>query len=271
MSGSAALFVKQQLRTRQDMLVLGQILNDAMQDYIEVRMVARSPSRFLVSFSDSCPAFVCPSLTPEYNAIHMLQKEGANYEPLEVERMEQSTVDVFRTVKQFVGYEEAEEPMASPQLAPLSPPPHDPEVARLEEEVHVASERIQKLRVDMQAAIEDRVKEKILAKLPSARDGPNDGEGEVDVEMPALAKAVDAEALKQKLADATAKMPGLKAKLDDVYEKMVKIIESVEDEGGMAAGTGDAPNTAERALRRLYDEPQTLDDTIDLKRATGRG
>lgn len=71
MSGSAALFVKQQLRTRQDMLVLGQILNDAMQDYIEVRMVARSPSRFLVSFSDSCPAFVCPSLTPEYNAIHM--------------------------------------------------------------------------------------------------------------------------------------------------------------------------------------------------------
>ena len=271
MSGSAALFVKQQLRTRQDMLVLGQILNDAMQDYIEVRMVARSPSRFLVSFSDSCPAFVCPSLTPEYNAIHMLQKEGANYEPLEVERMEQSTVDVFRTVKQFVGYEEAEEPMASPQLAPLSPPPYDPEVARLEEEVHVASERIQKLRVDMQAAIEDRVKEKILAKLPSARDGPNDGEGEGDVEMPALAKAVDAESLKQKLADAAAKMPGLKAKLDDVYEKMVKIIESVEDEGGMAAGTGDAPNTAERALRRLYDEPQTLDDTIDLKRATGRG
>ncbi|MEJ6654378.1 MAG: hypothetical protein QNL55_08450 [Euryarchaeota archaeon] len=46
--------------------------------------------------------------------------------------------------------------MASPQLAPLSPPPFDPEVARLEEEVRVASERIQKLRVDMQGAIEDK-------------------------------------------------------------------------------------------------------------------
>ena len=185
--------------------------------------------------------------------------------------MEQSTVDVFRTVKQFVGYnEEADEPMASPQLAPLSPPPFDSEVARLEEEVRVASERIQKLRVDMQAAVEEKVKEKILAKLPSAGDGSNDGEGNVSAEMPALPTGVDTEALKQKLADAAAKMPGLKAKLDDVYEKMVKIIESVEDEGGMAAATGDAPNTAERALRRLYDEPQTLDDTVDLKSATGR-
>lgn len=184
--------------------------------------------------------------------------------------MEQSTVDVFRTVKQFVGYsEEADEPMASPQLAPLSPPPFDPEVARLEEEVRVASERIQKLRVDMQAAIEDKVKEKILAKLPSAGDGSKDEMEEVDAEMPALPKGVDAEALKQKLADAAARMPGLKAKLDDVYEKMVKIIVSVEDEGDMAGATGDAPNTAERALRRLYDEPRTLDDTVDLKNVSG--
>ena len=185
--------------------------------------------------------------------------------------MEQSTVDVFRTVKQFVGYnDEVDEPMASPQLAPLSPPPFDPEVARLEEEVRVASERIQKLRVDMQGAIEDKVKEKILAKLPSAGDGSKDGEGEVGAEMPALPKGVDAEMLKQKLADAAAKMPGLKAKLDDVYEKMVKIIASVEDDGGVASATGDAPNTAERALRRLYDEPQTLDDTVDLRTVAGR-
>ena len=87
--------------------------------------------------------------------------------------------------------------------------------------------------------------------------------------MPALPKGVDAEALKQKLADAAARMPGLKAKLDDVYEKMVKIIVSVEDEGDMAGATGDAPNTAERALRRLYDEPRTLDDTVDLKNVSG--
>ena len=40
MDSSAALFVKQQLKTRQDMLVLGQLLNDAMADYIEVRQTS---------------------------------------------------------------------------------------------------------------------------------------------------------------------------------------------------------------------------------------
>ena len=196
-----------------------------------------------------------------------MQKEGPNYEPEAIEKMEQSTVDVFRTVKQFVGYaEDAEEPLKSPQLAPLSPPPFDPEVARLEEEVRVASERVQKLRVDMQAAIEEKVKEKILAKLPPAVGEDDEGEeATVRAEMPAMPRGVDADELKRKLADAAAKMPGLKAKLEDVYEKMVKIIESVEgDDGGDAKRTGEAPNTAERALKRLYDEPQTLEDTTDL-------
>jgi hypothetical protein len=60
MSGSAALFVKQQLKNRQDMLVLGQILNDAMQDYIEVRTVAGS-SFLCFSLNDhACPDFVRP-------------------------------------------------------------------------------------------------------------------------------------------------------------------------------------------------------------------
>lgn len=181
--------------------------------------------------------------------------------------MEQSTVEVFRTVKQFVGYnEEADEPAKSPQLAPLSPPPFDPEVARLEEEVRVASKRIQKLRVEMQGAIEEKVKERILAKLPAVgvSDGEADGDGDA-VGVPALPNGVDAEELKQKLADAAAKMPGLKAKLEDVYEKMAKIIDSVEGEGDV--GGGEAPNTAERALKRLYDEPKSFDDTMtmDLK------
>jgi len=169
-------------------------------------------------------------------------------------------------VKQFVGYnEEADGPVKSPQLAPLAPPPFDPEVALLEEEVRVASERIQKLRVEMQEAIEEKVKEKILAKLPTAGDLEGD-EGD-RVGMPALPKGADPEALKQKLADAATKMPGLKAKLEDVYEKMVKIIDSVEGDGDRA--DAEAPNTAERALKRLYDEPEptNFDDTMtmDLK------
>lgn len=37
MSSAAALFDRQQLKSREDMLALGQILNDTMQEYIEVR------------------------------------------------------------------------------------------------------------------------------------------------------------------------------------------------------------------------------------------
>lgn len=37
MASAAALFDRQQLKSREDMLALGQILNDSMQEYIEVR------------------------------------------------------------------------------------------------------------------------------------------------------------------------------------------------------------------------------------------
>ena len=37
MASTAALFDRQQLQSRQDMLMLGQILNDVMQQFIEVR------------------------------------------------------------------------------------------------------------------------------------------------------------------------------------------------------------------------------------------
>lgn len=37
MASTAALFDRQQLQSRQDMLMLGQILNDVMQNFIEVR------------------------------------------------------------------------------------------------------------------------------------------------------------------------------------------------------------------------------------------
>ena len=38
MASTAALFDRQQLQSRQDMLMLGQILNDVMQNFIEVRV-----------------------------------------------------------------------------------------------------------------------------------------------------------------------------------------------------------------------------------------
>jgi hypothetical protein len=172
-------------------------------------------------------------------------------------------VDVFRQVKQFVGYDENgsqgdEEGLKSPQFAPLSPPPYDPEVARLEKEVEMASERISKLRVDMQKAIEEKVQKNILGKLPQVEDDAEVMEAE---ETEPGVSGVDASELKRKLADAASKMPGLRAKLEDVYEKMYKIIDSM-DEGGSVGDN--APNTAERALKRLYDEPQNLDVTEEL-------
>ena len=67
MSGSAALFVKQQLRTRQDMLVLGQILNDAMQDYIEVRNVVEIVSpKFLVSRGALCAVLLSTAYSASF-------------------------------------------------------------------------------------------------------------------------------------------------------------------------------------------------------------
>lgn len=164
-------------------------------------------------------------------------------------------------VKQFVGYNEGGEehiPEGSPLLAPLSPPPFDPEVAKLEDAVQEASNRVQKIRIEMQTAIEQKVKKNILEKLPSL------DEPETAVPPPGMPTGihVDPEELKRILADAAAKMPGLKAGLEDVYDRMYKIIGSLEEDSTRLA----APNTAERALKRLYDEPQSLDITEDVSK-----
>jgi len=214
-----------------------------------------------------------------------MQTQGSSYGPESIEKLEASTVrvmydciarlgwyhdqttvsilqvEVFRMVKQFVGYsEDGEEhmPEGSPLLAPLSPPPFDPEVAKLEDAVQEASNRVQKIRVEMQTAIEEKVKKNILEKLPSL------DEPDTDVPPPEMpgGSNVDPEELKRILADAAARMPGLKARLEDVYDKMHKIIGSLEEDSTKLA----APNTAERALKRLYDEPQSLDITEDVSK-----
>jgi hypothetical protein len=41
MASAAALFDRQQLKSREDMLVLGQLLNDVMQEYIEVGFLSQ--------------------------------------------------------------------------------------------------------------------------------------------------------------------------------------------------------------------------------------
>lgn len=47
MASTAALFDRQQLESREDMLMLGQILNDVMQNFIEVRIYLFQSSRFV--------------------------------------------------------------------------------------------------------------------------------------------------------------------------------------------------------------------------------
>mmetsp|Transcript_10033 Transcript_10033/g.19758 ORF Transcript_10033/g.19758 Transcript_10033/m.19758 type:complete len:236 (+) Transcript_10033:83-790(+) len=224
MSSAAALFDRQQLKSREDMLALGQILNDTMQEYIE--------------------------------------REGNKYDPVTIEKMEASTVEVFRQIKQFVGYNEEEEEegiggdgFGSPQLPPLSPPPCDPEVDALEEKVRVASERIAKLRADMQQAVQETVQKKILEKLPTATEDSED-DGAHENAAAALSDGVDAEALKDKLAHASARMPELRAKLEDVYGKLNKLLDSMDEKTEV---TTEPPNTAERAMKRLYGEEKNDD------------
>lgn len=171
-------------------------------------------------------------------------------------------VEVFRQIKQFVGYNEEEEEegiggdgFGSPQLPPLSPPPCDPEVDALEEKVRVASERIAKLRADMQQAVQETVQKKILEKLPTATEDSED-DGAHENAAAALSDGVDAEALKDKLAHASARMPELRAKLEDVYGKLNKLLDSMDEKTEV---TTEPPNTAERAMKRLYGEEKNDD------------
>lgn len=151
--------------------------------------------------------------------------------------------------------EEGEEggPPGSPLLPPLSPPPYDPEVAALEEKVDLTSKRIAKLRVEMQAAIEERVQKKIIDKLPTAElsleNIPDPDVGET---------RVDANKLKEALAGSAGKMPELKAKLEDVYSKLNKLIDSMDESRDLP------PNTVERAVKRVHaDDEQNIDDPTE--------
>lgn len=170
---------------------------------------------------------------------------------------------MFRQIKQFVGYNDEEEGIGgdgvgSPQLPPLSPPPCDPEIDALEEKVRVASERIAKLRADMQQAVQETVQKKILEKLPTATEESED-ERPPEAAAAALSEGVDAESLKDKLAHASARMPELRAKLEDVYGKLNKLLDSMDEKTEVAT---EPPNTAERAMKRLYGEEKN--DDVEL-------
>ncbi len=173
---------------------------------------------------------------------------------------------MFRQMKQFIGYTEEEEEglggdgFGSPQLPPLSPPPCDPEIDGLEEKVRIASERIAKLRAEMQHAVQETVQKKILEKLPTAMEDSEDERPHEDAAAAAgLSDGVDAEALKGKLSHASARMPELRAKLEDVYSKLNKLLDSMDEKAEVAE---EPPNTAERAMKRLYDEDTNDDEQL---------
>lgn len=142
---------------------------------------------------------------------------------------------------------------ASPQLPPLSPPPFDPEIKALEEKVELASKRIAKIRVEMQSAIQERLQKQILENVMLA-----EAENEVDVQLPEVSLTnVDAEELKEKLSGAAARMPELRAKLEDVESKLNRLVGSMDGEDEERA-----PNTVEKAVKGLHDE-QNLDDPTE--------
>jgi hypothetical protein len=162
-------------------------------------------------------------------------------------------VEVFRQIKQFVGFSEDGDVPASPELPPLSPPPFDPEIKSLEEKVELASRRIAKVRVEMQSAIQERLQKQILENVALA-----EADNEVDVQLPETSlKNVDAETLKEKLSSAAAKMPELRAKLEDVEAKLNRLVGSMDGEDEECA-----PNTVEKAVKGLHEE-QTLDDPTE--------
>lgn len=197
------------------MLKLGQLLNDSMKEYIN--------------------------------------RTGTDQDDEVISSVEASTVEVFRQIKQFVGFSEDGDMPASPQLPPLSPPPFDPEIHSLEEKVELASKRIAKVRVEMQSTIQERLQKQILENVALAEK-----DHEADVQLPeASLKNVNVEELKEKLSSAAAKMPELRAKLEDVEAKLNRLVGSMDGEDEARA-----PNTVEKAVKGLHDE-QNLDDPTE--------
>jgi len=149
-------------------------------------------------------------------------------------------------------------------LPPLSPPPFDAEVAALEAEVVAATKKVAELRVSMQTRIQQQLSEKLASCEPTAEWTPPVYSGC----EPSTCDEPSAEELRSKLGSASTKLPGLRAQLEDAYNRMERVLKASEPEVDRPP-----PNTVERAVLGLEAEEEEEAGLVStaLKRAMQSG
>lgn len=156
--------------------------------------------------------------------------------------------------------------LSSPMLPPLSPPPVDSEVTALEAQVEEATQRVSQLRVTMQAQVQDLLAQKLAASRPTA-DIPAETSQQHDV---SIAQDPSSDELRQRLADASGKIPTLLAQLEDAHSRLDKLTDTINLE---ATGQRQPPNTIERAVLGIPDEDEDVTEQVSpaLKHAMQAG
>jgi hypothetical protein len=146
-------------------------------------------------------------------------------------------------------------------LPPLSPLQKDEEVVALEAEVEATSKRVAELRVKMQAQVQQQLTAKLAACRPSSEitppriEAPESSEGDAGAMSPAASE------LRNRLVEATGKMPELLARLEETKSRLNKVL----DAAAAPRGTHNRlpPNTVERAVLGAPDEYDDDDDEED--------
>lgn len=137
--------------------------------------------------------------------------------------------------------------LKSPMLPPLSPLQKDDEVVSLEAEVEATSKRVAELRVKMQAQVQEQLTAKLAACRPSSEitpprtEAPQTSEGD-----DAGAMSPAASELRNRLVEATGKMPELLARLEETKNRLNKVLDAAS--APRDTHNRPPPNTVERAV-----------------------
>jgi len=152
-------------------------------------------------------------------------------------------------------------------LPPLSPLQKDDEVVALEAEVEATSKRVAELRVKMQAQVQEQLTAKLAACRPSSEitppriEAPETSEGDAGAMSPAASE------LRNRLVEATGKMPELLARLEETKNRLHKVIDAAS--APRDSHNRPPPNTVERAV--LGNQEEYDDDEEEEEEEVGAG
>lgn len=130
----------------------------------------------------------------------------------------------------------------SPLLKPLSPPPTDAEILQLEHSVNEASARLLNLRKTMQVRLQEQLACKLAECRPNADPGPplQAENASMPDQLPAGTTPED---MQHRLATAAARLPSLRARLEEANSRLHRVAAVVSSDIHRAAA-----NSVEKSL-----------------------